>query len=231
MSEELGPDFEKMSAEGIAEVVEAINEFLSAHPWTVLSQIAGLQIEKESVEEKLINRRPPLEISSNAEFIPVDEYLGMYKPQAKRIILFEPGITAAADLLKCETDDLQHVVRYHEWAHAILHLGLDKSRHQCEFKDYNRIDERVHESLAQLLACRAIKQNICESRNARVQTKWKRIGDVFTKLEVRQPPQYRSWRQFQELPIVFLQEILVLIRKQVRFADWEGLSACVHAKP
>lgn len=228
MPEEPSPDFEKMSNEEIGVVAEAIQEFASTYPWRVLKGITGLGIERGSVEEQLSNRKPPMEIGPDAEIIAIDECLGLYRPRRKRIVLFGRGIAAAAKILNCEAEDLQHVVRYHEWGHAILHAGADKDGRECDLRDYCRIDEHVHESLAQLLAWRAIEQNMRDSRNARVHRKWKKIQDAFADLEVRQPPAYRSWRQFEKLSVPPLQKILILIRMGTRFRDWEGMSALVE---
>ncbi len=224
MPEEPYPPFEKMSEEELAHVIDTIGEFHSAQTHATLSQATGLRIGPGSVEEQLTDRKPPREISPDDELIAIDECLGLYRPRRKRIVLFRRGITAAAKIPNCDAEDLQHVVRYHEWGHAILHIGVDKDGRECDLRDYNRIDEHVHESLAQLLAWRAIEQNVRESRNPRVQTRWKKIEDVFTQLEVRQPPAYRSWRRFEKLSVPQLQKTLIVIRRGTRFRDWEGLS-------
>ncbi len=228
MPEQPSPDLEKMSDEEIRQVVEATGEFHSAQPHRTLSQATGLRIETGSVEEQLTNRKPPREIAPDAEIVAIDECLGLYRPRRRQTVLFRRGIAAAAKILKCEAEDLQHVVRHHEWGHAILHAGVDKDGRECDLRDYNRIDEHVHESLAQLLAWRAVEQNMRDSRNARVQRRWKRIQHVFTDLEARQPSVYRSWRRFEKLSVPQLQKVLILIRKGTRFRDWEGMTALVE---
>ncbi|SRR5579884_791549 len=224
MTGESSAQFEKMSSEEIDQVVGAIGEFTSTHPREALKEITGLQIARGGVEEQLSNRKPPKEIAPDAEIIAIDECLGLYNPRRKQIVLFQRGIAAAANILKCEADDLQHVVRYHEWGHAILHAGVDRDGRECDLRNYSRIDERVHESLAQLLAWRAIEQNLENSRNPRVQRRWQRIRDIFTALETRQPLAYRGWRRLVKVPLPKLQKILILIRKGARFGEWEGLS-------
>ena len=126
------------------------------------------------------------------------------------------------------TEGLEHVVRYHEWGHAILHVGVDKDRQECDLRDYNRIAKRVHESIAQLLAWRAIEQNISKCRNPLAGDRWNKIKDLFIRLELRQAPEYRNWRQFNKLPKSYLQKVLILIRKGTRLRDWEGLSVLNH---
>lgn len=224
MPQEPSRDFEKMPHEELAEVANAIHEFESTHPWSVLKGITGLALERGSVGEQMTGSKPPMEIAPNAEIIAIDQCLGLYKPLRKQIVLFRRGIEAAAKILKCEAQDLQHVVRYHEWGHAILHAATDKDGRECDLRNYNQIDERVHESLAQLLAWRAIEQNARDSRNARVQRRWKRIQDIFTDLEARQPLAYRDWRRLEKVPSPKLQKILILIRRGTRFGEWEGLS-------
>jgi hypothetical protein len=225
MSEEMASDLDKMSSEEFSDVVDAMNEFLSVHPGTVLKEITGLGIGRGSVEEQLSNRKPPLEIAPDTEIIAIDECLGLYKPRQKQIVLFQRGIAAAAEILNCEAENMQHVVTYHEWGHAMLHAGKDIDGRECDLRNYSRIDKRVHESLAQLLAWRAIEQNARNSQNPRVQRRWQKIRDIFTALETRQPPAYRGWHSLDKIPLPKLREILILIRKGARFGDWDGLSA------
>ncbi len=228
MPEEPSLDFEKMSNQEIGEIADAIQEFASTHPWRALKGITGLEIARGSIEEQPSNRKPPQEIAPDGEIIAIDECLGVYRPRRKQIVLFQRGIAAAARILKCEAEDLQQVVRYHEWGHAVLHTGADKDGRECDIRNYNRIDERVHESLAQLVTLRAIEQNLRDSRNARVQRRWKRIQDIFTKLEARQPSVYRGWRQLEKVPLPRLQKVLILVRRGTRFGEWEGLSAAAE---
>lgn len=225
MPEGQSRDIGKMSDEEITEVVEAMQEFTSMHAWSVLKGITGLGIERGWVEEQLSNRKPPKEIAPDAEIIAIDECLGLYRPREKRIVIFHRGVAAAAQILKCEAEDLQHVVTYHEWGHAMLHVGEDLDGRECDLRNYSRIDARVHESFAQLLAWRAIEQNLRNSRNPRVQRRWQKIRDIFTALEARQPPAYRGWRRLEGVPLPKLEKILILIRRGTRFREWEGLSA------
>ncbi len=224
MAEEPRSDLQKISDEEIGEVVEAMQEFTSTHPWRVLEGITGLRIDRGSVAEQLSTRKPPREVTPDAEIIAIDECLGVYRPRRRQIVLFQREIAAAAKILICKAEDLEHVVRYHEWGHAVLHAGTDKDGRECDQKNYNQIDGRVHESLAQLFAWRAIEQNMRDSRSARVQGTWKRIRDVFACLERRQPPPYRGWRPLERVPLPKLQTILILIRRGTRFGEWEGLS-------
>jgi hypothetical protein len=221
MPEDAGPQLEKMSDEERAELLDAILEFYPREPHRTLGQLAGLRVEAGAVEEEQTNRKPPTAVAPDAEIIAIDECLGLYRPGRKRIVLFLRGVAAAAKILNCEAEELQHVVRYHEWGHAALHVGLDKDGRACDVRHYNRIDQRVHESLAQLLAWLAIEENMRRSRNPRVQRKWNRMKDIFTKLEGRQPPEYRGWRRFQKLPVPKLQKVLILIRRGTRFGDWQ----------
>lgn len=94
MLEEASSHIQKMSNEEIGEAVQAMHEFTSTHPWEVLRGITGLQIARGSIEERLSNRKPPLEITPDAEIIAIDECLGLYRPKRKQIVLFQRGIAS-----------------------------------------------------------------------------------------------------------------------------------------
>src|SRR5581483_8295256 len=124
MTGESSAQFEKMSSEEIDQVVGAIGEFTSTHPREALKEITGLQIARGGVEEQLSNRKPPKEIAPDAEIIAIDECLGLYNPRRKQIVLFQRGIAAAANILKCEVDEIPR------WNSTICFLlGLYSPRH------------------------------------------------------------------------------------------------------
>ena len=68
---------------------------------------------------------PPKLLAQDIEITTIDAFLGTYNPSEQRITLFAPNIQKAADLLECREEELRYAVRYHEHAHAALHLGVD----------------------------------------------------------------------------------------------------------
>ena len=53
--------------------------------------------------------------------------LGCTTQADKKSQSFRKGIAHVAEILKVSPEDLTQVVRLHEWAHALLDLGLEKA--------------------------------------------------------------------------------------------------------
>jgi len=148
---------------------------------------------------------PPIRLTDQSDEIAIDGVLGLYNPGKQEITIFRKGVSRAAEILKVSPDDLQLIVRLHEWAHALLHLGLDKADHMSVLRDesswaervdrlnawFNALDTNLHESLAQLLTREGLQ---CLKDKATVpdaQVMIDRIADVFRQLMRRAPSAYR----------------------------------------
>jgi hypothetical protein len=118
----------------------------------------------------------------------IENLLGTYEPNAKLgddeppvdlITLFWKRIQSCAEWIQVDADALLEVVRIHEWAHALLHRGYDRSwvtewrvgnglKDGCAGRDAllpvmfcwarHPRDRTVEEHLAQLITYRAIEE-------------------------------------------------------------------------
>lgn len=154
---------------------------------------------------ELSDEDPPVRLTVHPEEIAIDGLLGLYDSRAQEITIFSKGIRRVAKILGVSTDDLTLVVQYHEWAHALLHLGLDREdcalvvRDESQWAErigrmntwFSTLDPNLHETLAQLLA----RQGLCwlkeEARIPDAQKSIDRITRVFEQLMRRAPAAYR----------------------------------------
>ena len=98
----------------------------SLQPQLLIQQRLGL-IGPRNPLEIFTGERPPISIASiDLEHgpVPIDDLLGAYFPERQEIKIFENEIQITAHSLKIPPDDLQYAVRLHEYAHAVVHLGL-----------------------------------------------------------------------------------------------------------
>ncbi len=147
---------------------------------------------------------PPRRISDRSEIIAIDDSLGRYDSSTREITIFNKGIEQAASILNASSWDLALIVRLHEWAHALLHLGLEGSYHAEILRDESRWTEQVarmnawfnslspkfHEILAQLLTREGLRWLKDEATIPDAQLEIDRIADVFVRLMRRQQPEY-----------------------------------------
>ena len=147
-------------------------------------------------DEKL--RLPP-EIGQK-ELLPIDLLYGRYLPESHTIEIFYSQIDADAPLFGATFGQLLRIVRFHEYAHAILHLGVSGhavvsqlhqfSENEATVADFLSrrthsfctINEATHEFLAQAITYGCILQ---EERQQAEQ-----LLPIFEALEKRQPEHY-----------------------------------------
>ncbi|MCC6696846.1 MAG: hypothetical protein IT365_14540 [Candidatus Hydrogenedentes bacterium] len=150
------------------------------------------------------DEEPPVQIGDDIECIPIDGCLGTYAPASQKITLFRLGIKRVAKILDLREADVQYVVRIHEWAHALLHIGFCESARLRILQDetcwpaelevasnrYANIDDKLHERLAQLLTHDGIQSLRAASTLPQSKAALDRIADCFEKLTRRCPPDY-----------------------------------------
>lgn len=200
--------------------------FPRPEPGHVLSKLTGLSWRAGQIPEVINSEEdPPYEWDPRRELIPIDDYLGLYNPVSRRIILWNKGIESAATVLRCAAKELEHIVRYHEFGHAIVHLGFDKSGGQCDLAQFRSIDRRIQESLAQLLAFEGMTIRIGSASDDEERSVWLKMRDtVLPSLESRQPPQYRNWRHFLGVRDDKIHNVIVAVRKGLRLDGWDGFA-------
>lgn len=156
---------------------------------------------KERFSDRIIALPPEL-AGSYADLVPIDLLLGSYDPKNRLITIYVEMIKKIAKRFTWQFDDLLFLVRLHEYAHALVHLGvwqaevervlsrLDSSgytnwgeflaRRDSAFED---LSEEEHEFLAQGVSFTAL--------NGLQGQKGFGLRDLFEELENKQPPAYR----------------------------------------
>lgn len=156
----------------------------------------------ESFSEKMPVYFPPE--PTERELYPIDVLYGQYDPKSSKITIFEKRITQdAIQVFNCEPADLIAVVRIHEYAHALVHLGINAREIEKQLSDRNSegetdwekfrlerdsaftsLDSDIHELLAQSITWSTLValKNSSESE---------RLRNTFTALEAKQPVPYK----------------------------------------
>jgi hypothetical protein len=156
--------------------------------------------EVYSDEQPVFIQPPPQKDS----WIPIDVLLGNYDPKTRTIRIFYKNIQHFAETtFSCPISDLETIVRLHEYAHALVHLGVfvreesavisvHPPAEETDWKAFLRARSRAFRSLrsdaqeflAQVLCWSAI--GLFEPLVAR-----SRLQDLFLVVMDHQPPEYR----------------------------------------
>jgi hypothetical protein len=134
---------------------------------------------------------------------PIDVLYGTYDPKTRSIDIFVHRIRQDAKSFGAEPNELLEIVRIHEHAHAVIHLGsrIDDVQDQLSAFGGGKktawsvfIEERtlwfsqfpteLHEFLAQALTYAALSGLSAPRRS-------ERLREVFDALEAKQPPHYK----------------------------------------
>lgn len=134
---------------------------------------------------------------------PIDVLYGHYDPTTRSIEVFVNRIRQDANAFGAEPEELLEIVRIHEHAHAVVHLGIradDVHDHLSAFGGGDKtawspfVDERtswfarfpteLHEFLAQALTHAALSHVSAPRRS-------ERLREVFDALEAKQAPHYK----------------------------------------
>jgi hypothetical protein len=110
------------------EDLEEMRKFASAmtdlNPRQLLSDVADFGFTSAAdVREAKSDDEPPKNAVSS-DLIPIQGYLGQYDHESQRITIYNKGLESASETLDCTTGQLRFIVRLHEWAHALVHVGL-----------------------------------------------------------------------------------------------------------
>ena len=150
------------------------------------------------------DEEPPVRLSERAELIPIDGLLGKYDADRQEITIFKRGIAQVAKQLNLRDGDVTFVVRLHEWAHALLHVGLVEAQRLRVTKDetswstafvsatteFRRLNG-VHEQLAQLIVHHGLQSLRSTPVNPEAKSALDRIAEAFENLMRRAPAEYR----------------------------------------
>jgi len=155
--------------------------------------------------EEFSNQRPIYASSTPDDLAPIDALYGIYKPENLEITIFVENIKADAHRFRLPYADFLSIVRLHEYAHAIVHLGIDcgefiqngiggrtywDSFRNMRDEALAALDRPSHEFLAQAitLACLASDSQGTASH---------RTIETFDEIEDRQPRIYKLSKQFK----------------------------------
>jgi hypothetical protein len=148
---------------------------------------------------------PPVEPREDAEIIPIDECLGHYSPDRQRITIFQKGIRQVSNIFQVDSLHLEYIVRMHELAHALFHLGVTQDDNQRIWKEgsywtsflrdstsvYMEIESGLHERLAQILTLHCVQDLKKNARTDEGKKILERIEGTFHRLASCQPPEYQ----------------------------------------
>lgn len=194
--------------------INRLSEILLPLPYETLNQLTELEFGYGQFPKgPLVSQTQPplLEEYENGEIIPIDGILGQYDPKLKEITIFQKGMDWACEKLEVNSSWLEQVVKYHEWSHAILHLGKDTKGNSCKLGVYNRVELHLLETLANLWTYHALEHRI---RYADVSSRdiLKTWLDVFLVLSRHQPREYRDWQKFKGTPIARIRNFTHALR-------------------
>jgi hypothetical protein len=173
---------------------------LSCDARTLLERTTQNAILSLGPFEVFSNQRPTY-VSSKSEdhLAPIDVLYGIYKPKDLEITIFVENIKADAHRFRLGYADFLSVVRLHEYAHAIIHLGIDcgevtqngignrtywDSFRKMRDETFAALDRPSHEFLAQAITLACLASDSSE-------TAFQGTIGAFDEIEDRQPRIYR----------------------------------------
>lgn len=178
-------------------------------------------------KESETDENPPIELDKKIETLPICEYLGLYDPYKTEIIIFKKSIKNASTILNCSPELLEYIVRIHEYAHAIIHIGFtEKERTLILNKEelwdkkfsektaiFTSIDKKLHEQLAQLLTYYSLvmlRDNTKYEESKKIINK---MLQIFFELNKRQPKEYVINDEYLNIPQKRVIESIYLLKK------------------
>lgn len=217
VKEPRAPETGHYSSPAIAKSRHMIRE----DPSRAVQEAAGLLFVPRSPEERFSTRRPALprrmQLNSNEQhLLPIDVLFGTYHPRSLRVTIFYEQIQHySSKVLGCSPELLEWIVRVHEYAHGIVHLGLTSEAHRelaigsiesrswetsyaghlrTRTEEFLNVDKAIHEQVAQAITWITLNRaNLAQA---------KEMQDLFQKLMQLQPWEYRlrqdlSWLAMQ----------------------------------
>jgi hypothetical protein len=177
---------------------------------------------------------PPLKL---AEIIPIDGYLGLYSPEKQEITIFNKAIREVSEVLQVNSTHLTIIVRLHEWAHAVFHMGVTEVDRNRILRDDSRwpaileasttlfreVENDLHEQIAQILTLYCISDLKKDASTDQGKEALERIECAFHLLSSRQPLEYRVKDLF-DIPRSRINKSIALLRDRSlagQFVPWK----------
>jgi hypothetical protein len=146
---------------------------------------------------------PTPEKLDDDELMPIDVLYGRYVPGTRRVEIFINRIEQDAPRFNCEPSDLLTIVRIHEYAHAVCHIGIPvQDIQEClsansgtpetdwatfgieRERSFRSLDTASHELIAQALTWYCINKFWSTTESSR-------LMDAFRALEAHQATEYQ----------------------------------------
>jgi hypothetical protein len=173
--------------------------------------------------EVFSNQRPTYANSKSDDLAPIDALYGIYEPKDLEITIFVENIKADAHRFRLRYADFLSVVRLHEYAHAIVHLGIDcgeiiqngignrtywDSFRKMRDEAFAALDRPSHEFLAQAITLACLASDSSE-------TAFQGTIGTFDEIEDRQPRIYRLSKK---------------LKHAVKVANWAQVLRAIRCK-
>jgi len=156
-------------------------------------------------------------VSAEQSDYAIDDLLGSYEPQRRKVCLYARMIRLAARELGIDEDALSTVVYVHETVHAFCHLGRDLNGRMwdaCPTAIPDCPEEQIstpQEAIAQYYSFKLLDQLRDE-----------RLTKAFLTLEKACSPAYRAWRQTEQYSLEQMRAVLLQYR--AASGDWPPVS-------
>ena len=98
------------------------------HPFQIVSAETGLVFANSLQPSEISSDDNPPGWAKRDEIWTIEELLGLYDSQKRKITIFKKGIEHVAQQLLVKSFYVEYVVRIHEWGHAGFHLGVDQNK-------------------------------------------------------------------------------------------------------
>ena len=124
--------------------------------------------------------------------------LGQYDPNEGEVVIWKKGIDYVADLMKVPERMIQRIVKYHEFAHGVHHLGLmgAASPHSAAASimadvRFRAAPEEIREQIAQLATVASIRDRLAGAAHPAARKFLGAMLDTVFVMMNRQREQYR----------------------------------------
>jgi hypothetical protein len=115
--------------------LEALAQFIKSPHNLVSAEVALVFALPMQPSERSVTEDPP-GWAHRDELWTIDELLGLYESHKRMITIFTKGIEHVAGQLGVQTFFIEYLVRIHEYAHAVFHLG-------CRSVNFGRIGQSI----------------------------------------------------------------------------------------
>jgi hypothetical protein len=202
-------------------VLEMLSE-LHTPPGLDMSAITGRYTRADAMFAEVNDEGDPpafAETSHQDFLLDFETVLGFYDADERRIICFPKGIAFVGKVLNVDSILIERIVRYHESAHALHHLGLAKTNIMpfeaaalsMNNESYRRTSDEMKEQIAQLATLVVIRTRRQDVSNPNAQKIFDLMLEAFFTLMQRQTPRYQLPPKTRDADLARLRDKLHLL--------------------